>query len=95
MDLLLPEHFTKSDQLYILGDLFDRSFHEPDPVGVYFSMLELGDACVVVRGNHDEWLASYLWDYWLLQISFALEGVDYLLAHAQTASPSERREDDC
>lgn len=43
--------------------LFDRSLHEPDPVGVYFSILELGDACVVARGNHDEWLASYLWDY--------------------------------
>lgn len=132
--LLREIHFTESDQLYILGDLFDRSLHEPDPVGVYFSMLELGDACVVVRGNHDEWLASYLWDYcrrterermrmqpysynsfallqerlpvadlltlaeriksWPLQISFTLEGTDYLLAHAQTALPWERREDD-
>lgn len=132
--LLQKIRFTKSDKLYILGDVFDRSSHEPDPVGVYFSVLKLGDSCVVVRGNHDEWLASYLWDYchrtekerarmqpypynsftllqerltgvdlltlaetirgWPLQTSITLEGTAYLLAHAQTASPSEQKEDD-
>lgn len=132
--LLREIHFSEGDKLYILGDLFDRSLHEPDPVGVYFSVLALGDSCVVVRGNHDEWLANYLWDYcrrtekerarmelypynsfallrerlpvadlmtlaetirgWPIQISVTLEGTDYLLAHAQTAPPTERREDD-
>lgn len=132
--LLREINFTRSDKLYILGDLFDRASYEPDPVGVYFSVLELGDSCVVVRGNHDEWLASYLWEYchrterkrlqmepypynsfallrerlpvvdlftlaetirgWSLQLSVTLDGVKYLLAHAQTALPPERREDD-
>ncbi len=26
--------------MYILGDLFDRSLYEPDPVGVFFTVLE-------------------------------------------------------
>lgn len=132
--MLREIHFSEGDMLYILGDLFDRSLYEPDPVGVYFIVLELGDACVVVRGNHDEWLASYLWEYchrterecmrmkpypynsfallrerlpvvdlltlaeriggWSLQISVTLEDTEYLLAHAQTAPPSEQKGDD-
>lgn len=55
--------FSKNDHLYILGDLFDRSTHAPDPVGVYFTVLRLGEQCTVVRGNHDEWLADYILRY--------------------------------
>lgn len=64
-DLLELINFSKSkDHLYILGDLFDRSQDNPDPLGVYFTILKLGEKCTVIRGNHDQWLASYILDYY-------------------------------
>lgn len=56
--------FSEADHLYILGDLFDRCSYDPDPVGVYFTVLQLGDQCTVLRGNHDEWLAQYILNYY-------------------------------
>ena len=56
--------FSTDDQLYVLGDLFDRCNFAPDPVGVYFTILGLGNRCTVLRGNHDEWLAQYILNYY-------------------------------
>lgn len=58
--------FGKGDHLYILGDLFDRGFDSADPVGVYFTVLGLEDRCSVIRGNHDQWLAEYIEEYYSL-----------------------------
>lgn len=64
-ELLELIHFLKNeDHLYILGDLFDRSQDNPDPLGVYFTILKLGENCTVIRGNHDQWLATYILDYY-------------------------------
>lgn len=57
--------FSEEDHLFLLGDLFDRNFYEPDPVGVYFNALKWGDRCTVIRGNHDAWLAKYIIDYFV------------------------------
>lgn len=54
---------TEKDKLYILGDLFDRSNYNPDPVGVYFMVLQLGDKCQVIRGNHEQDLSEYIISY--------------------------------
>ena len=37
--LLERLQLKKEDKLYILGDLFDRTNYNPDPVGVYFNIL--------------------------------------------------------
>lgn len=132
--LLQKISFSPNDHLFILGDLFDRSIYAPAPVDLYFAILQLGERCTVVRGNHDQQLAEYIHRYfempekkrskipgyeynsfellmqrltdvdmqdlarlissWPLQISFELEGTTYLLAHAKTSHPNERREDD-
>lgn len=56
--------FSEEDHLFLLGDLFDRTSYEPDPVGVYFRILKLGNKCTIVRGNHDTWLAEYIINYY-------------------------------
>ncbi len=48
------------DHVYFLGDLFDRCNLHPDPVGVYFNVLRLGNQATVLMGNHDRWLADYI-----------------------------------
>lgn len=63
-EMLKMIDFSEKDHLFLLGDLFDRTLYEPDPIGVYFRVLELGDRCTVVRGNHDTWLAKYIVDYY-------------------------------
>lgn len=52
--------FGENDRIYMLGDLFDRGGESANPVGVYFTVLGLGERCTVVRGNHDQWLADYI-----------------------------------
>ena len=54
----------EGDKLFILGDLFDRSDYNADPVGVYFTILALGDKCQVIRGNHEQELAEYINKYY-------------------------------
>lgn len=61
--LLEKLELQQEDKLYILGDLFDRSNFNPDPVGVYFTILGLGDKCQVIRGNHEQELAEYITAY--------------------------------
>lgn len=48
-----------SDEVILLGDLFDRGV-DPDPVEVYFTVLGLGKRCTWIRGNHDQWLSRYI-----------------------------------
>ena len=63
-ELLQKINLTEKDHLYLLGDLFDRCEDHADPVGVYFQMLRLGEQCTVIRGNHDHWLANYIFRYY-------------------------------
>ncbi len=63
-ELLKVIEFSKEDKLFILGDLFDRSDYNPNPVDLYFKVMELGDNCSMIRGNHDEWLATYILKYY-------------------------------
>ena len=62
-EMLKKIAFSENDHLFILGDLFDRSEHQPDPLGVYFTVLSLGERCTVIRGNHDHLLATYIRKY--------------------------------
>ena len=64
MKLLEKIDLTADDHLYLLGDLFDRCMDHPDPAGVYFQVLKLGKKCTVIRGNHDHWLANYIFRYY-------------------------------
>ena len=56
--------FSATDHIYFLGDLFDRCSYDPDPVGVYFTILGISDNCTIVAGNHDRWLAEYIREYY-------------------------------
>lgn len=64
--LLQTISFTSEDHLTLLGDLFDRGGENADPVGVYFTVLGLGNRCTIIRGNHDQWLAEYIDFYFSL-----------------------------
>jgi len=64
MKLLEKMDLKEDDHLYLLGDLFDRCMDHPDPAGVYFQVLKLGKKCTVIRGNHDHWLANYIFHYY-------------------------------
>ena len=64
MKLLEKIDLKEDDHLYLLGDLFDRCMDHPDPAGVYFQVLKLGKKCTVIRGNHDHWLANYIFRYY-------------------------------
>ena len=56
-------HLTRSDELIVLGDIFDRGGTEADPVGVYFALSGIQGKCSWIRGNHDQWLAEYIQEY--------------------------------
>ena len=57
---------TQNDEVIVLGDLFDRGGTEPDPVGVYFMLSGIQGHCTWIRGNHDQWLADYIMEYYAL-----------------------------
>lgn len=57
---------TGSDEVIVLGDLFDRGGDDADPVGVYFMLSGLQGQCTWIRGNHDQWLADYIKKYFSL-----------------------------
>lgn len=63
-ELLKVIKLSKEDKLFIVGDLFDRSDYNPNPVDLYFKVMDLGDNCFIIRGNHDEWLAAYILKYY-------------------------------
>ena len=52
-----------ADQLILLGDLFDRADYNPKPMELYHKILELEDCCTIVRGNHEEMLGRFIYDY--------------------------------
>ena len=56
---------SRQDEVILLGDVFDRGGANPDPVGVYFSILRLSMHVNVkwVQGNHDHMLAEYIYSY--------------------------------
>ena len=66
--LLTEIGFGQEDHLYVLGDLFDRCISDPDPVGVYFTLMDLGERCTITLGNHDYWLADYILHYLNLNV---------------------------
>lgn len=53
-----------NDELIVLGDIFDRGGASPDPVEVYFTLSGIQDRCTWIRGNHDQWLADYIDEYY-------------------------------
>lgn len=55
---------TAGDELIVLGDVFDRGGFEADPVGVYFALSGILGKCTWIRGNHDQWLADYIKEYY-------------------------------
>lgn len=63
-ELLCALNLKDNDKLFVLGDLFDRSDYNADPVGVYFTILALGDKCQVIKGNHEQELAEYIERYY-------------------------------
>lgn len=52
------------DHIYLLGDLFDRGGAAPDPISVYFRASGLQTNVTWIRGNHDQWLADYIYLYY-------------------------------
>lgn len=57
---------TENDELIFLGDLFDRGYDEADPVEVYFALCRIKSKLTWIRGNHDQWLADYIMEYFSL-----------------------------
>ena len=55
---------SMQDQIFLLGDLFDRGGADPDPVGVYFRISGLSTNVKWIRGNHDQLLAEYIYSYY-------------------------------
>lgn len=55
---------SAEDELIVLGDVFDRGGIDADPVGVYFALSAIQGECTWIRGNHDQWLANYIYDYY-------------------------------
>lgn len=51
------------DELIVLGDVFDRGSKEPNPVEVYFMLLGIPGRLTWIRGNHDQWLADYIEEF--------------------------------
>lgn len=53
--------FSDSDQMYIIGDIFDRGLN-PEPVGLYHEISKASNIFPIM-GNHDKWLLEYLIEY--------------------------------
>lgn len=61
--ILKQIHITAEDELIVLGDVFDRGGENADPFGVYCALVGLQGKCTWIRGNHDEWVADYIQEY--------------------------------
>lgn len=57
------------DTLYLLGDVFDRGGEDANPADTYFELLKLKEQCIWIRGNHDHWLADYIYRYYITKES--------------------------
>lgn len=62
--ILKQINLGENDELIVLGDIFDRGGASPDPVEVYFTLSGIQDRCTWIRGNHDQWLADYIDEYY-------------------------------
>lgn len=62
--ILKQINLEPNDELIVLGDVFDRGADNPDPVGVYFELCKIQGTCIWIRGNHDQWLADYIKEYY-------------------------------
>lgn len=51
------------DELIVLGDIFDRGA-DPEPIEVYFALSAIQGKCTWIKGNHDQWLADYIDEYY-------------------------------
>ena len=54
---------SPNDELIVLGDIYDRGT-DPEPVEVYFALSAIQGKCTWIRGNHDQWLADYIEEYY-------------------------------
>ena len=61
--ILKQINITRDDELIVLGDVFDRGGESADPFGVYCALAGLQGKCSWIRGNHDDWLANYTYEY--------------------------------
>ena len=61
--ILKQINITRDDELIVLGDGFDRGGENADPFGVYCALAGLQGKCSWIRGNHDDWLANYTYEY--------------------------------
>ena len=61
--ILKQINITRDDELIVLGDVFDRGGGNADPFGVYCALAGLQGKCSWIRGNHDDWLANYTYEY--------------------------------
>ena len=61
--ILKQINITRDDELIVLGDVFDRGGETADPFGVYCALAGLQGKCSWIRGNHDDWLANYTYEY--------------------------------
>ena len=61
--ILKQINITRDDELIVLGDVFDRGGENADPFGVYCALAGLRGKCSWIRGNHDDWLANYTYEY--------------------------------
>lgn len=59
------EEKDKEYFLYLLGDIFDRSYEEARPLELYFSILDLieKEKLVALKGNHEQLLLEYISNY--------------------------------
>ena len=62
--VLAQINLTQEDELIVLGDVFDRGGVDADPVGVYFALSGIQGKYTWIRGNHDQWLADYIKEYY-------------------------------
>lgn len=63
-NILSKINLTPTDELILLGDVFDRGTDTADPVGVYFELCKIPCKCTWIKGNHDQWLAAYIMEYY-------------------------------
>lgn len=63
-DILSQIKITPSDELIVLGDVFDRGGEDANPFGVYCTLAGIQGKCTWIRGNHDQWLADYIHKYY-------------------------------
>lgn len=58
LELLNKLNVTPEDEIYFLGDYFDRG---PDPINVIDIIIELSTKCKVhmLQGNHDMWMINW------------------------------------